>query len=621
MKKVYLVDYDSCNHRFCGRICVKKCPVNINNELLKSHVKKEEPPIWFQHSTKKIRIKEDQCLKCGVCINVCPHNAIFVKNILEEPTNLRPTHQHPGKEGGKGFRLYNLPTMVPGKVSGLCGPNGIGKTTVLEIVAGSLKPNFGDINKEQDSISWKNIIKNIRESEMRNHFKAMEHKERRVAYKPQVLHVLLEKYGRATVQEILNQEDEVSTEFFTKIYNYLDIVAIKNRTLEQCSGGELQRFAIALILVKEADLYIVDEPCTFLDVYKRIKLARLFRERAQGFKKERPCPVIVVEHDLAVLDYISDGIQLFYGEPHEFGIVSKPLTTKMGINSYLDGFIKSENIEFRENKYGFKRSSSGRTWNTARVLAEYKRVTKSFDSFKLHVDTGKIYSSEILGILGENGCGKSTFARILAGEVKPDQGSDFISVSAVISYKPQYLTRDLTHTVRDFIIERSNSYDFSEDMYRILFRPLGVDKLMESRVSDLSGGELQRIYICACLAKRADIYLLDEPSAYLDVEERIKIGQIIRTMTKKTNAVAICIEHDIQIADALVDQILLFKGEPGIRGNTIGPLNKREGMNLFLKTIDVSFRRDPKTGRARLNKSGSQKDKEQRRKGQLWGVS
>jgi len=431
---------------------------------------------------------------------------------------------------------------------------------------------------------------------------------------------LFEKYKGKKVIDILNAENEVSSLFFKKIQEYLDISAFANRILEQCSGGELQRFAIASVLIKEADIYIIDEPCTFLDVQKRIKLAQLLRERVQGFGNEKKCPILVVEHDLAILDYLSDLVQLFYGVPHQFGIISRPLTTKKGINAYLTGFLKTENIEFREKEYGFKRSTSGRTWSNAKIFARYGNISKSFESFHLSVNPGTIYASEILGIVGENGCGKSTFAKILAGELQPDLGSEFERIQAIVSYKPQYITQESSQTVRDFIIERALTYNFSEEILRILYRPLGVDKLFGLQISALSGGELQRVFICSCLAKRADLYILDEPSAYLDVEERIHIGQIIRTITKRNNAVAICIEHDIQIADSLIDRLLLFTGKPGVHGKTIGPLNKREGMNLFLKEIDVTFRRDTKTGRARLNKKSSQLDKAQRASGQLWGV-
>jgi len=405
MKKVYLVDYDSCNLRFCGRQCIKKCPITLSNARLKPNKKKEEVPIWFQKSTKKIKIKDERCLKCGICVNVCPSKAIYVKNILEEPVDLVPTHEYPTAGEKEGFRLYNLPTLISGKVSGLCGPNGIGKTTVLDIVSGNLIPNFGKVDLNRDKIQWKTVIKNIRESEMRNHFTALSRNDRKIAYKHQVLRVLFDKYEGERLMDILNAENEVSSAFFEQIHEYLDIQAISDRLLKECSGGELQRFAIASVLIKDADIYIIDEPCTFLDVQKRMKLAQLFRARAQGFHKEKPCPVLIVEHDLAVLDYVSDVIQLFYGVPHQFGIISTPLTTKRGINSYLDGYLKSENIEFRETKYGFKRSSSGRTWSNAKIFAQYEEISKTFKSFHLDVNPGTIYASEILGIVGENGCG------------------------------------------------------------------------------------------------------------------------------------------------------------------------------------------------------------------------
>ncbi len=619
MKKVYLVDYDSCNLRFCGRQCIKKCPITLSNARLKPDKKKQIVPIWVKNSTKEVKINSENCLKCGVCANVCPTKAIYVKNILEEPTELKPTHKYPSMKEKDGFRLYNLPTLISGKVSGLCGPNGIGKTTVLNIISGKLKPNFGNSNLKPAQIKWKDVIKNIRESEMRNHFISLSRNGRKIAYKEQVLRVLFEKYHENKVVDILNAENEVSSLFFKKIQQYLDTDAFSNRILEQCSGGELQRFAIASVLIKEADIYIIDEPCTFLDVQKRIKLAQLLRERVQGFGNEKKCPILVVEHDLAILDYLSDIVQLFYGVPHQFGIISSPLTTKKGINAYLNGFLKAENIEFREKEYGFKRSTGGRTWSNAKIFAKYGNISKTFESFHLSVNPGTIYASEILGIVGENGCGKSTFAKILAGELPPDVGSDFEGIQARVSYKPQYITQESSQTVKDFIIERAQSYNFSEDILRVLYRPLGVDKLFDLEISALSGGELQRVFICSCLAKKADLYILDEPSAYLDVEERIRIGQIIRTITKKNNAVAICIEHDIQITDTLIDRLLLFTGKPGVQGKTIGPLNKREGMNLFLKEIDVTFRRDSKTGRARLNKKGSQLDRTQKASGQLWG--
>ena len=418
--------------------------------------------------------------------------------------------------------------------------------------------------------------------------------------------------------EILREKCTISEEFFENILDHLDIHPIASRTLNQCSGGELQRFAIAMVLVQDADCYLIDEPCTFLDIKKRIQLARLLQERAEGFGEEKEYPILVVEHDLTILDYLSDMIHLFYGRPHKFGVIANIQTTKAGINSYLNGFLKTENVEFRKNEITFKRSTTARKWDNAKVFLDYNALTKSFDSFRLDVEAGRIYEGEILVIVGENGTGKSTFAKILAGKLNADDKSNYKDINKYISYKPQYITRDYEGTVKDFIMEYSKNYDFSDNMIKILYRPLGVHKLFDSNVKDLSGGQLQRTYICACLAKRANLYIIDEPSAYLDVEERLHISSLIRSMTKSQHATTICIEHDLAIVDALADRLFLFAGEPGKHGRTIGPLNKRDGMNEFLKILDVTFRRDETTGRARLNKKDSSMDLRQRSAGEYF---
>ncbi|MBD3194461.1 MAG: ATP-binding cassette domain-containing protein, partial [Candidatus Lokiarchaeota archaeon] len=380
MKKVYIVDYDLCKLRFCNRICIQKCPITLSNQRKKPHEKKDEIPIFLKKSTNQIRINDDLCLKCGACANVCPNSAIYVKHILNEPNDIKPTHEYLENKEKRGFRLYNLPNLVPGQVTGLCGPNGIGKTTALDILAGMLIPNFGESEQSKKSISWNKAIDNVRDREMRNHFTALKREERKIAYKHQVLKILFEKYKDEQVLEILESEKEVGEKFYHTILKHLDIDSISERVLTQCSGGELQRFAIACTLIKKADVYIIDEPCTFLDVRKRIQLARLFRKRAQGIGKETPCPVLIVEHDLAVLDYVSDLIQLFYGVPHKFGVISNMLTVKRGINSYLEGYLQYEKLVFRDISYKFRKSTIGTRWTNAKTFANYGKMTKTFKS-------------------------------------------------------------------------------------------------------------------------------------------------------------------------------------------------------------------------------------------------
>ena len=615
MRKVYVVDYDRCTINMCGRPCITQCPITISAKKPKKH-EKVEIPIRVKDSTNQIIIHEEFCIKCGICANICPAKAIYVKNILEEDTSKNKIHAFPGANGEEGFRLYGLPALVPGRVTGLCGPNGIGKSTVFNILAGLLKPNFGDFTKQEGKVDWVEFTKHIREGEMREHFSDLYAGRRKVAYKQQVLNVLFDRYRGKTVLEILQASKAVDDAFFAKILENLDIQAIATRSLEQCSGGELQRFAIAQVLVSEADMYLIDEPCTFLDVKKRIALADLLDARANGSKIKYP--ILVVEHDLTILDYMSDVIHLFYGNPHQFGIVTNVQTTKGGINSYLKGFVKTENVQFRSNEITFKRTIGGRRWDNARVFASYGKIVKTFDDFKLVINPGVIYMSEILGVVGENGLGKSTFAKIIAGKLEPDASCKYHPIASSVAYKPQYITREFKGTVKEFIVDSSQNYDFSEAMLEPLYRPLGVDRLFDKQVAELSGGELQRVHIVACLAARCDLYVLDEPSAYLDVEERLHVSSVIRANTKRSHATTICIEHDIQIADALADRMLIFTGTPGKQGKTIGPLDKREGMNAFLKILDVTFRRDEETGRARINKKDSQLDKAQRSSGQYF---
>ncbi|MGC8849831.1 MAG: ATP-binding cassette domain-containing protein, partial [Candidatus Bathyarchaeia archaeon] len=154
-----------------------------------------------------------------------------------------------------------------------------------------------------------------------------------------------------------------------------------------------------------------------------------------------------------------------------------------------------------------------------------------------------------------------------------------------------------------------------------ILEPLNLTFLLDKRVSQLSGGELQKVAVAACILRDVDIYLIDEPSAYLDVEERLTVSRIIREVVEERGKYAFVVEHDLTAAHMLADAVMIFQGTPGVRGVANPPLPFGEGINQFLKEMDVTFRRDPDSGRLRANKPGSRMDRVQRERGEYYAYT
>ncbi|MBN1786088.1 MAG: ribosome biogenesis/translation initiation ATPase RLI, partial [Candidatus Methanofastidiosa archaeon] len=133
-----------------------------------------------------------------------------------------------------------------------------------------------------------------------------------------------------------------------------------------------------------------------------------------------------------------------------------------------------------------------------------------------------------------------------------------------------------------------------------------------------SGGELQRTAIATCLSKNADLYLLDEPSAYLDVEQRLATAKVIRRRMEKGDTAAIIVEHDLVTTDYVSDRTIVFSGKPSVEGEASSPMSVRDGMNRFLSKLNITFRRDSENGRPRANKLDSQLDRRQKDIGEYY---
>ena len=250
-----------------------------------------------------------------------------------------------------------------------------------------------------------------------------------------------------------------------------------------------------------------DEPSSYLDVKQRLNAARTIRSllRPDNY-------VIVVEHDLSVLDYLSDFICVLYGKPAVYGVVTLPQSVREGINIFLDGHIPTENLRFREESLQFRIGDTADDFMVDKSRGfKYPNMAKSLGNFLLNIAAGTFTDSEIIVMMGENGTGKTTFCRLLAGAEKPEGKKSVPEMN--ISLKPQKITPKFTGTVRQLFFNKIKAAYTSPQFQTDVYKPLKLDDFIDQEVQNLSGGELQRVAIVLALGKPADIYLIDEPSA------------------------------------------------------------------------------------------------------------
>lgn len=352
-----------------------------------------------------------------------------------------------------------------------------------------------------------------------------------------------------------------------------------------------------------------DEPSSYLDVKQRLAAARSIR----GLLRPDDY-VIVVEHDLSVLDYLSDFICVLYGKAAVYGVVTLPASVREGINVFLDGHIPTENLRFREESLTFRIADAGDDFIVDRHRAfNYPTMEKTLGNFHLKIESGDFEDSEIVVMMGENGTGKTTFCRMLAGAEKPDGKAEVPSMN--ISMKPQKITPKFQGTVRQLFFKKIKAAFLSPQFQTDVYKPLKIDDFIDQEVQNLSGGELQRVAIVLALGMPADIYLIDEPSAYLDSEQRIVAAKVIKRFIMHTKKTAFIVEHDFIMATYLADRVIVFGGKPSVDAYANSPESLVTGCNRFLKSLDVTFRRDPNSYRPRINKYNSQMDQEQKLNG------
>ncbi|MFH1224459.1 MAG: ribosome biogenesis/translation initiation ATPase RLI [Candidatus Diapherotrites archaeon] len=609
-RRVAVIGYDSCQQKKCGNwLCEQVCPVNRTGKECITH-----------EGTGKPIISEELCIGCQICERKCPFAAISIVNLSIDPG--KPMHQY----GQNLFRLHGIPLPREGAVVGIVGRNGIGKSTALKILSGEMVPNLGELDakagdgaKAGKGTDWAKVIEFFRGKEMHDFFERLNAKKIKISVKPQNVDAL-PKIAKGKVRELLKRVDERKK--MDGVVKVLGLDGVLDNELGKLSGGELQKVAVAAAALKDAGFYFFDEPSSYLDIRERMRVAEFIRALA-----EEGAAVIVVEHDLILLDYLSDYVNLMYGKPAVFGIVSQPKGTREGINTYLEGYSRGENYRFRQYEIEFS-VRAAREAKTKGRLAEWPALRKKFKNFNFTAEANGINRNEVIGILGPNAIGKSTFVKMIAGESEPDSGK--VGLKLKVAYKPQYIQAgewsgvegerkggNGDKTVMEMFLSVVKSIDEAGVKNNII-RPLEIDVLMDKKFSTLSGGEKQRVAIGLALAKESDLIVMDEPSAHLDVEQRLAAAKAIRSVVDVRGISALVVDHDLLFMDYLSDRLMVFEGEPAKHGMAMGPYGMEEGMNKLLAMLQISLRRDPKSKRPRMNKKGSQKDEEQKKAGKYY---
>jgi ATP-binding cassette subfamily E protein 1 len=585
--RIAILNRDRCQPKRCNLECIKYCP----------RVRTGDETVVMGKGRKPV-ISEELCVGCGICVHKCPFEAIQIINLAEELEG-ELVHQY----GVNGFRLYRLPVPRAGEVVGILGPNAIGKTTAVKILAGDEIPNLGNIEGEP---AWDPVLENYAGTELYNYLELVAAGKTKAALKPQYVD-LLPKVHAGKVRDLLEKVDSGGK--IDPVCEELDLISSLERNLTELSGGELQRTAIAATVLRDADTYFFDEPSSYLDIYQRLNVGHVIRKLAETKQ------VMVIEHDLAVLDFLADTVHLMYGSEGGFGVMAQPRTVRNAINTYLGGFLREENIRIRDREIKFETRAPRDDW-TAVELISFGKLEKGFENFSITTEPGAIRAGEVVGIVGPNATGKTTFVKMLAGETEPDKGD--IDAEVKVSYKPQYIEPSFGGTVAELFMTELADRAASGFFKAEIFNQLELEPLKDRELISLSGGELQRVAIALALGREADVYLIDEPSAYLDSNQRMEAARTIRRVMEKMGRSGMIVDHDVYFIDMVSDTLMVFDGEPGVQGHGAGPFGMREGMNRFLKNVNITFRRDNDTNRPRINKTDSRLDREQKSSGEFY---
>lgn len=525
--------------------------------------------------------------------------------------------------------------IAQGQKTGLIAKNGAGKTTLLNIIAGKEGYDEGNVvfcndlrvgYLEQTPVFPENI----------NVLQACFHSENETVRLIAEYEEAMSSGNHENLEDILQRmENEKAWDYERKAKQILSQLKISDfdQPISQLSGGQLKRVALANVLITEPELIILDEPTNHLDLE--------MTEWLEDYLSRQSISILMVTHDRYFLDRVCNDIMEidrkqtfqykgnynYYLEKKEERMATLAVETDRASNllrKELEWMRRQPQARGTKAKYRIdafydleKKAKQQRDEGNVNLkvkaayigtkIFEASHVSKRFGEVKIVEDFNYVFARyEKMGIVGNNGTGKSTFIKMLLGEVAPDSGSFDVGETVRFGYysqdglqfDEQMKVIDVVQDIAEYVdLGDGTKLGVSQFLNHFMFEP----EKQHSYVYKLSGGEKRRLYLCTVLMRNPNFLVLDEPTNDLDIVTLNVLEEYLRNF----KGCAIVISHDRYFMDKVVDHLLVFRGNADIKDFPGNYTQYRDW-----KEVEEQLKKEEET---RLTKSQPQPEKVQKK--------
>ncbi len=485
--------------------------------------------------------------------------------------------------------------IAQGDRIGLIARNGTGKTTLLNIIAGIESYDSGRVVFRND-ITFAYLPQlpefNPEQTVLEACFSSQNEIVKLIARYEEIIlsdnqDELAEVFSQMDMMQAWDYEQRI-----TQILNRLNITQLDQK-IGELSGGQIKRIALANVLISDPDIILLDEPTNHLDLemvewleeYLNRSNATILMVTHDRYFLDRVCSQIIEIDERQLYQYkgnysyflekqderiqtqgaeLSKAKNLFRKELDWMRKQPRARGTKA--KSRIDDFYSLEEKTKQTRQDGNIQLAAKGSYIGNKIF-EAKNVSKSYDDIKITEDFNYIFTRyEKMGIVGKNGTGKSTFIKMLLGEVAPDSG--YFDVGETVSFgyysqdglqfNDQMKVIDVVQNIAEVIdLGNGSRLSASQFLQHFLFAP----EKQHDFVFKLSGGEKRRLYLCTVLIRNPNFLVLDEPTNDLDIVTL----SILEEYLVNFKGCVIVISHDRYFMDKVVDHLMVFEGDGEIR--------------------------------------------------------